>query len=37
MPDELSTDLREGLRGRVVTRGDPDYDEVRALYKRNDR
>src|SRR5512144_77649 len=32
MPDELSADLREGLRGRVVTRSDPDYDEVRALY-----
>src|SRR5438552_506934 len=32
MPDELGADLREGLRGRVVTRSDPDYDEVRALY-----
>lgn len=32
MPDELSADLREGLRGRVVTRSDLDYDEVRALY-----
>src|ERR671925_462690 len=32
MPDELSDALREGIRGRVVTRSDPTYDEVRALY-----
>jgi FAD/FMN-containing dehydrogenase len=27
-----STQLREHLRGRVVDRDDPDYDEVRSLY-----
>ena len=32
MPDEMGNSLRESHRGRVVTRSDPDYDEVRALY-----
>ena len=29
---DLATTLKQGLRGRVITREDPDYDAARALY-----
>jgi FAD/FMN-containing dehydrogenase len=32
MSEELTTALENGLRGRVVRRGDADFDEVRQLY-----
>src|ERR1700676_1358059 len=32
MRDEAKTKLRESLRGTVIERGDPDYDEARKLY-----
>ena len=32
MRDEAKTKLRESLRGTVIERGEPNYDEARALY-----
>src|ERR1700732_729009 len=32
MRDEAKTNLRESLRGTVIERGEPNYDEARALY-----
>jgi FAD/FMN-containing dehydrogenase len=32
MRDEDIDQFRQNLRGRLITRGDPDYDEARALY-----
>ncbi len=32
MKDETITTLESALRGRVIRRGDPDYDDIRALY-----
>ena len=32
MRDEDISQFRQTLRGRLITRSDPDYDEARALY-----
>ena len=32
MTDQIVSTLQQGMRGRVIGRGDADYDAVRALY-----
>ena len=29
--------LQAGLRGRLIKRGDPDYDDARKILQRDDR
>ena len=32
MTEQIVSALQQGLRGRVIGRGDTDYEDVRALY-----